>query len=289
VTSKRYLALALALACSPAGSGEWVAEVDGRKISLEALERSLASLDETASAEAREEALVRELDRLLRERVILNRAEELGVRVREEEVDALVARLSDDDRVRTDPHYRAEVERDILMDRVALLELTPELDVPESEVALRLEEERAQQGATTRVEVRQIVVSDPTKARRLLRELREGAEFEALAREHSLGPEAKNGGLLPPFAPAELPEAFDVAFKLRKGELSDVVESPHGFHIFRLERRIEEPPLDPEAHREKVREELRQERFVTLRESWARTLREKAEIRINEKALESLR
>ena len=126
------------------------------------------------------------------------------------------------------------------------------------------------------------------KARRLVGEIRGGADLEALAREHSLGPEARQGGLLPPFAEGELPEAFDVAFKLEPGKVSDVIESPYGYHIFRVEHKIpaREPTLDDV--RVQIRVELERERFIALREEWLRDLRRKAAIRINDPVLESL-
>lgn len=283
------IAAVLLLACSPDGRSAWVAEVDGDRIPVSALEKVLGPRGEEESGEAREKRIIGELDRLIRERLVLNRARELGVTVEDAEVDELLSTLYGEDPVPEDPDFREQVRREIAMDRTAVLELAPRIDVPESAIALALEEDQRGDGPGVKVEVRQIIVSDPAKARRLLRELRGGGEFEAIAREHSLGPEAANGGLLPPFERGELPEAFDVAFKLRPGDVSDVVESPYGFHIFKAERRIEPEPPDPEEARAAVRERLERERFVELRESWIRALRQSAEIRINERALDEFR
>lgn len=279
----------LVAACSPGGSGGWVAEVDGRKISLEELKRGLPPPGGGESPQERDEALLAELERLIRNRLVLNRAEDLGIRVSDAELESMLESLPGLAELRDDSRYREEVRKEMLMDRVALLELGASLEVPESALELRLEEEKARFESRPTIEVRQIVVSDPTKARRLLRALRNGESFEAVARENSLGPEAKDGGLLPPFARSELPEAFDVAFELRPGQLSDVVESPFGYHIFRLERVIEAQPPDPERIREEIHAELERERFVALREDWVRMLRGKAEIRINREAVDAAR
>ena len=101
-------------------------------------------------------------------------------------------------------------------------------------------------------------------------------------------PEAGEGGLLPAFARGEMPEVFDEAFKLRPGGLSRVLESPYGFHLLRSETRI--PAHDPELTevRDAVRMELQQKRLAELRRGWLRGLRRNANIRVNERLLETL-
>ncbi len=283
------LAGLLAAGCGPTGADRaWVAEVDGKRVSLEALEEALGAPWKEASPDDRERILVEELERLIGERLVLNRAEDLGIRVDDEEVDAFLGRLLGEDGPTIDPDLHGDVKREMVMDRTAVVELASRLEIPESALALHFAEEHDRYATGPRVQVRQIVVEDAVKARRLLGEIRASADFEALAREHSLGPEARQGGLLPPFAKGELPEAFDRAFELEPGKISDVVESPYGYHIFRVERRI--PANEPTLNevRAQIRAELERERFVALREEWLRNLRRKGEIRINDSVLESL-
>lgn len=91
------------------------------------------------------------------------------------------------------------------------------------------------------------------KAEEILKRARAGEDFEALAKENSDEPGAKeSGGDLPWFGRAvegETPsrEKFRVvkpfenaAFALKDGEISDVVETPFGFHVIKvLGRRTE--------------------------------------------------
>jgi parvulin-like peptidyl-prolyl isomerase len=93
-----------------------------------------------------------------------------------------------------------------------------------------------------RVQVSQILLESEAKATDLLNRLNGAGEeqFRAAARAESKGLEAPKGGLLGEFSAGQLPPELEKAiFVLKNGEISRVVESSYGFHIFRLDRRSE--------------------------------------------------
>jgi peptidyl-prolyl cis-trans isomerase SurA len=80
------------------------------------------------------------------------------------------------------------------------------------------------------------------KAEKILKELKAGASFEELARKYSEDPaSAKRGGDLGFTQRGDLvPEYENVAFNLKNGEISGIVQTQFGFHIIQLiERRGE--------------------------------------------------
>ena len=69
--------------------------------------------------------------------------------------------------------------------------------------------------------------------------LNHGADFEELARRHSHGPGAANGGFLPMMPMSDLVSEYSAAAAaLQPGEISEVVETQFGFHVIRLNRRV---------------------------------------------------
>jgi len=105
-----------------------------------------------------------------------------------------------------------------------------------------------------------------TKATDLLSKLQAGESFEALAKEHSDDAgSAIDGGDLGYFGRGMMVTAFDdVVFAMQKGELSELVKTPFGFHIIKLE--------DVREGSTKSFEEVRADLELTYREQQAEDL-----------------
>ncbi len=86
------------------------------------------------------------------------------------------------------------------------------------------------------VSFRQIVLPQERQAKRI-RALVTAENFSSYARQHSIAPEAENGGLLGPLTKNELPQVFHVLFKMRAQRITKVLKSPYGFHIILLLRK----------------------------------------------------
>ena len=69
------------------------------------------------------------------------------------------------------------------------------------------------------------------------------ANFETLARQHSIAPEAANGGLIGPFPKGSMPPVFEVAFHQKPGEISDLLKSNYGYHLIMLLNRYPKQQL----------------------------------------------
>ena len=128
-----------------------------------------------------------------------------------------------------------------------------------------------------------------TKAESLLAQLRQGGDFAALAQELSADPgSARRGGELAWFARGRMVPPFEeAAFKLKsKGELSEPVKTPFGYHVIEL---LEHRPAGKLTF-EQALPELRKEAVTRIDGVERRRLWESAEasVQLNEAAVRSL-
>ncbi|MFQ5823827.1 MAG: peptidylprolyl isomerase [bacterium] len=80
----------------------------------------------------------------------------------------------------------------------------------------------------------QIIVKDRATAESILNELKAGVDFKKLAKSKSIGPAAQRGGDLGYFNKGDFqPEFESVILNLKPGEISEIIESEFGFHIFK--------------------------------------------------------
>ena len=84
---------------------------------------------------------------------------------------------------------------------------------------------------------RHILVKKLSDAEELYEKLKNGANFQSLARKHSQCPSKKRGGNLGTFSKGDMVREFwDGCFALRKGEISRPVKSKFGYHIIKRMR-----------------------------------------------------
>jgi len=128
------------------------------------------------------------------------------------------------------------------------------------------------------------------QANELLEKIRQGADFAELAREHSDDPgSAEKGGDLGWFGRRQMVKEFaDAAFALQPGEVSDVVESPFGFHIIKAEDRRIELPEDFEENKQRYIDQQQSQRAREVWNEYKRNLREQASIEIHDPELQAM-
>jgi len=102
--------------------------------------------------------------------------------------------------------------------------------------AAKLVEDILQKKREGYIRVRQIMVTDPEVAQRIKAELDKGSDFAIIASRYSADASSKYGGDLGFIKRGDLiPGIENVIFALEVGQVSEIVRSARGFHIFKRE------------------------------------------------------
>ena len=132
------------------------------------------------------------------------------------------------------------------------------------------------------------VREEMARRRKLAEELRSkaasGADFAALARQHSEDPSSREqGGDLGTFSRGTHTSGFDAAaFALKPGALSNVVQTEYGFHVIKVSQKEPARPLTLNEATPEVRRRLLADLEATRLTEALKELRRRAKIRINE-------
>ncbi|CCK81070.1 PpiC: peptidyl-prolyl cis-trans isomerase C [Desulfobacula toluolica Tol2] len=85
---------------------------------------------------------------------------------------------------------------------------------------------------------RHILVKDEAFCKELIDKIKNGEDFEKLAKEHSKCPSGRNGGDLGEFGPGQMVPEFDtVVFNEEVGIAHGPVKTNFGFHIVEITSR----------------------------------------------------
>jgi len=88
------------------------------------------------------------------------------------------------------------------------------------------------------VHARHILVESEDEAKKVIEDLKKGADFAELAKKTSKDPGAADGGDLGFFTKDQMvPEFSAVAFALEPGKISDPVKSQFGWHVIKVEEK----------------------------------------------------
>lgn len=162
--------------------------------------------------------------------------------------------------------------------------------VTEEDIKQYFEENQAQFQTRKQIRVRHVLLKDEAEAKKVLKEVKaRGADFAALAQKYSQDRGTKNrGGDLGYFSPGRMVRQFeDVAFSLENpGDISDVVKTPFGYHIIKLEDKKPAEPKSLEQVKGEIRRRLSSQRQTESQEKFLEEIKSRTRLEINEALLE---
>lgn len=210
------------------------------------------------------------LERLILTRIQLQRAKELGISVSDAELDKTLRKIAKENNLSMGEFYavleqdgmsmsqfRDEIMNEILVARLKEREINSRVNVTEGEIDNFLRTQETSSIGNDDYHVAHILVqileqmdAAQVEAKRQLaeaamRKLQEGADFAQVSAEFSDAPNAMQGGDLGWRPIMQMGPAFaEILVTMQPGEVTSIIQSPVGFHIFKLlGRRPQETPV----------------------------------------------
>lgn len=238
------------------------------------------------------------LEQIIERKLLAQEARRLGIQISNEELNQAILEIKKDYpgegfdetlglKGTNLEEWKRRLEEKLLAEKMARNSRQYTGMIEEQEVQKFYETHRSLFRLPRKVRARQIVVADGNEALQIQKRLKKGESFEKLAKEKSLGPEKAQGGDLGYFSQGERPVEFDPVFSLEVGAISDVIKSPYGYHIFKLEEIVESRELSFEEAKKTILQKLMQEKGEEEYQRWLKQLKEKAKVKVNRKWLRS--
>lgn len=189
------------------------------------------------------------ISKLIEETILDEEAKKLGVSLSKEEIDNFLK----DSNIKEQNVHIAKLY--LLRQKVAAMlvkDLSPTKEMVEN-IANEMKDVISEKYV-----FQQVLVNKEETAYKVLDEIKKGLSFEDAAKNYSISPEGKRGGLIDYLNADELPtELLNVLKKLKAGEMSGVVSSPFGFHILKLKEVIRAKKLTNEEKEASATEEAK--------------------------------
>ena len=200
------------------------------------------------------------LERLILQRIQLQRAERYGISISDEGLNAAINNVAQNNNVTFEEFpevlaaegidyfkYRNELKQQITLDELRQREVSSRISVSQSELDSYLILQREEDQKAYDYDLSHILVpltsrsgqGEINRKQELIIDLRlkieNGEAFETIARNFSEGQQSSNGGRLGWMKGSELPEIFVSAIRNTKiGELSQPFQSASGFHLLKV-------------------------------------------------------
>ncbi len=254
----------------------------------------------------RREALTQLLPQVIDEYLAADEIKRLGISVNAAEIDDYLTKLCASNQISVDQlksklekdgisfeQYKDEIKSQIERSKLIRFQVKSKIVVTDEELVDSLKKEGKQHKPdTNKLEIYHISVKPADsqtesmlKAKERLatarKAIQSGVSFEDAAMQIADPSVAAEGGMLGTFSEQELaPFIKNIIQQLKPGELSDIVETPIGFQMFKYtQTSMQQNNIDEEL-KEKLKDEIYRKKINVKFEEWLRQLRSKATIKI---------
>jgi peptidyl-prolyl cis-trans isomerase C len=191
----------------------------------------------------------------------------------------------------TESQLQANIERGYVINKLIETQIMAPIVIPEQEIRTFYDThptsfKKAEQVRASHILIKVDSQAEPSvkdekkaKLQKVQKRLKGGEDFAVLAKEISECPSNVKGGDLGYFEPGSMVKPFEeVAFKLKTGEVSDIVETRFGYHLIKVMDKKPESVMGYEDVKDNVGQYLKREKTGEELKGYIEELRKKAVI-----------
>lgn len=230
------------------------------------------------------------LDQLIDAKLVISMAKKKNVKIDEEELKKRISTIKGyyateeeflkalDDKGTNLTEFEKDVKDQMLAQELVNQEVASKITVTPAEIEDIYNKNKERLVAPVREKLRSILIrkgegvdtaAAKKKADDILVEIKNGADFATVATQKSEGPYAPEGGEMGYVAPGQMiKEIDDVVFNMKPGEVSPVIDTAIGYHIFKVEDRQEARPMELAEVEEFLRAQIYRKKFEEAIVKW---------------------
>ena len=246
------------------------------------------------------------LERLIEEKIAIEKIQELEIKVQPKEVDATIEKVKTDNKLtqedlvaalkeqgQTYEQYRKMLKTELERMRLINYEVKSKIIIREEELKEYYDEHKDEFSTQGKVHLAMIFLkqedpADPEesralkqKARKIIQEIKAGEDFGKLAKAFSNGPGANEGGDLGVFKISELNQEMAATVKdLSSGEVGNPIIGSNGIQIIKVVEKDKGGEKSFDQVKNSISSTLYRKKLDQAYAEWIKDLREKAYVKI---------
>ena len=251
-----------------------IAKIGGEKITVASFKERLEATPPAYRSYINTEPGKKQfLDLMVREKLLLEYAKQSGINKKDEYKTAVKEFAAEQKK------QFKEYEDGLLMEMFLKELQTTNINPTEEEINKYYQDNVQDFTNPVAVVAKHILVQSKEEAETALSRIKSGESFDKVAREMSTDRiSAEKGGLIGPFRKGELVPEFEKAvFNLKKGEISDIVETPFGFHIITKVSEQKIQPVPEETAKAEIKKIISKTKF----ENWFEDKKKKLNVAVD--------
>ena len=246
------------------------------------------------------------LERLIEEKIAIEKIQELEIKVQPKEVDATIEKVKTDNKLtqedlvaalkeqgQTYEQYRKMLKTELERMRLINYEVKSKIIIREEELKEYYDQHTDEFSTQGKVHLAMIFLkqedpADPEESRalkqkalKIIQKIKAGEDFGKLAKEFSNGPGANEGGDLGVFKISELNQEMAATVKdLSSGEVGNPIIGPNGIQIIKVVEKDKGGEKSFDQVKNSISSTLYRKKLDQAYAEWIKDLREKAYVKI---------